>query len=139
MGRTERVGISLESKLLSQFDRLIARQGYSNRSEAIRDLIRDRLTSEKLAQPKTRAVAAVFIVYDHHHAQLAQKLIQLQHSKVLHSIASMHIHLDRHNCLEVVLLRGTVSDITSLGDQIVSLKGVHSGQVNLIAADEQTT
>lgn len=137
MVRTERIGISLESGLLSEFDELIARHGYSNRSEAIRDLIRDRLAAETLAEPKTEAVAAVFIVYDHHQTQLAQKLIKLQHSQFLKSIAAMHIHLDHHNCLEVVLLRGPVGEITKLGDQIVSLKGVRLGRVNLITAAEQ--
>jgi len=136
MEQMQRIGVSLESKLLSQFDKLIAAQGYSNRSEALRDLIRNRLTTEQLADPKTEAVAAVFVVYDHHRRQLAQKLIQLQHNQLLKSISSMHVHLDHHNCLEVILLRGKVSEITKLGDNIVSLKGVKSGRVNLVATAE---
>ncbi len=136
MEQMQRIGVSLESKLLSQFDKLIAAQGYSNRSEALRDLIRNRLTTEQLADPKTEAVAAVFVVYDHHRRQLAQKLIQLQHNQLLKSISSMHVHLDHHNCLEVILLRGKVSEITKLGDNIVSLKGVKSGRVNLITTAE---
>ena len=136
MEQMQRIGVSLESKLLSQFDKLIAAQGYSNRSEALRDLIRNRLTTEQLADPKTEAVAAVFVVYDHHHRQLAQKLIQLQHNQLLKSISSMHVHLDHHNCLEVILLRGKVSEITKLGDNIVSLKGVKLGRVNLVATAE---
>ena len=136
MEQMQRIGVSLESKLLSQFDKLIAAQGYSNRSEALRDLIRNRLTTEQLSDPKTEAVAAVFVVYDHHRRQLAQKLIQLQHNQLLKSISSMHVHLDHHNCLEVILLRGKVSEITKLGDNIVSLKGVKSGRVNLVATAE---
>ena len=136
MEQMQRIGVSLESKLLSQFDKLIAAQGYSNRSEALRDLIRNRLTTEQLADPKTEAVAAVFVVYDHHRRQLAQKLIQLQHNQLLKSISSMHVHLDHHNCLEIILLRGKVSEITKLGDNIVSLKGVKSGRVNLVATAE---
>ena len=136
MEQMQRIGVSLESKLLSQFDKLIAAQGYSNRSEALRDLIRNRLTTEQLADPKTEAVAAVFVVYDHHRRQLAQKLIQLQHNQLLKSISSMHVHLDHHNCLEVILLRGKVSEITKLGDNIVSLKGVKLGRVNLVATAE---
>ncbi|RKY11226.1 MAG: nickel-responsive transcriptional regulator NikR [Planctomycetota bacterium] len=136
MKQVQRIGVSLETELLSEFDELVAEQGYHNRSEAIRDLIRNRLTAEQLAHPDTRAVAAVFVVYDHHRPQLAQKLIRLQHSHLLKTISSMHLHLDHHNCLEVILLRGKVGDITKLGDNIVSLKGVKLGRVNLITAAE---
>jgi CopG family nickel-responsive transcriptional regulator len=133
MDKVQRVGISLESDLLEKFDALISGQGYTSRSEAIRDLIRDRLTQAQLAQPRTEAIAAVFVVYDHHQAQLAQKLIDLQHSHLLKTISSLHIHIAHHDCLEVILLRGVVSEITKLADHIVSLKGVKLGRVNLIA------
>ncbi len=136
MDQVQRVGISLESELLGQFDAFITRQGYTSRSEAVRDLIRDRLTQAQLGEPETEAIAAVFVVYDHHQAQLAQKLIKLQHSHLLKTISSMHVHIGHHECLEVILLRGKVSEITRLGDHIVSLKGVKLGKVNLIAATE---
>ena len=136
MDRVQRIGISLESGLLEEFDEFISKQGYSNRSEAVRDMIRDRLTQEQLGKPQTEAVAAVFVVYDHHQAQLAQKLIELQHSHLLKTISSMHIHIGHHDCLEVILLRGKVSEITKLGDHIVSLKGVKLGKVNLISVAE---
>lgn len=136
MNQLQRIGVSLETELLSEFDELIAEQGYHSRSEAIRDLIRNTLTTEQLAHPDTCAVAAVFVVYDHHRPQLAQKLIRLQHSHLLKTISSMHLHLDHHDCLEVILLRGKVGDITKLGDNIVSLKGVKLGRVNLITATE---
>ncbi len=129
MDQVQRVGISLESELLRQFDTFIARQGYTSRSEAVRDLIRDRLTQAQLGEPQTEAIAAVFVVYDHHQAQLAQKLIKLQHSHLLKTISSMHVHIGHHECLEVILLRGKVSEITKLGDHIVSLKGVKLGKV----------
>lgn len=136
MDQVQRVGISLESELLGQFDAFITRQGYTSRSEAVRDLIRDRLTQAQLGEPQTEAIAAVFVVYDHHQAQLAQKLIKLQHSHLLKTISSMHVHIGHHDCLEVILLRGKVSEITKLGDHIVSLKGVKLGKVNLIAVTE---
>jgi CopG family nickel-responsive transcriptional regulator len=136
MKQTQRIGVSLDSKLLSKFDKLIAGQGYTGRSEAIRDLLRQRLAAEQLTDPKTQAVAAVFVVYDHHHPQLAQKIIHLQHSQLLKTISSMHLHLDHHNCLEVILLRGRLGDITKLSDNIVSMKGVKSGRVNLITTTE---
>ena len=133
MAQAQRIGVSLEEDLLKQFDKLIARQGYSNRSEAIRDLIRDKLSEAHLAEPDAEAVAAVFVVYDHHQARVSQKLMQLQHSELLKTISSMHVHLGHHDCLEVILLRGSVAEIARLGDSIVSLKGVKLGRVNLIA------
>ncbi len=134
MDKVQRVGISLESELLEKFDALISAQGYTSRSEAVRDLIRDRLTQSRLAEPHTEAIAAVFVVYDHHQAQLARKLIQLQHSHLLKTISSLHVHIAHHDCLEVILLRGRVSEITKLAERIVSLKGVKLGKVNLIAS-----
>ena len=129
----ERIGISLDGDLLAGFDALIKQQGYTNRSEAVRDLIREKLVKEKLANPKTRAVAAVFVVYDHHHRQVSQKLMALQHSEFLKIISSIHVHIGHHDCLEVILIRGKVSEITKLGENIVSLKGVKLGRVNLIS------
>jgi len=99
MGNVQRVGISVEDVLLRRFDKLIGRAGYANRSEAIRDLIRDKLTAEQLTDPKTRAVAAVFVVYDHHQHGLAQKLTGLQHSHLFKTISSMHVHIGHHDCL----------------------------------------
>jgi len=136
MGNVQRVGISVEEVLLRRFDKLIGRAGYANRSEAIRDLIRDKLTAEQLTDPKTKAVAAVFVVYDHHQHGLAQKLTGLQHSHLFKTISSMHVHIGHHDCLEVILLRGRVEEIKKLADNIVSLRGVKSGSVNLITIDE---
>ncbi len=129
----ERIGISLDGDLLTGFDALIKQQGYTNRSEAVRDLIREKLAKEKLANPKTQAVAAVFVVYDHHHPQVSQKLMALQHSDFLKIISSIHVHIGHHDCLEVILIRGKVSEISKLGENIVSLKGVKLGRVNLIS------
>ena len=135
MDDLQRIGVSLDEKLLCQFDRAIEKKGYTNRSEAIRDLIRESLTSKRLAEPDIEAIAAVFVVYDHHQSKLARKLMELQHSQFLKTISSIHIHLGHHDCLEVILLKGTVREITKLGDSIVSLKGVKLGKVNLIATN----
>jgi CopG family nickel-responsive transcriptional regulator len=134
MTQVERIGVSLDKKLLSMFDKLIAKQGYENRSEAIRDLIRQQLSTESLSQPKTKAIAAVFLVYDHHLTKLMQKLTDLQHSHLLQTISSMHIHLDEHNCMEIVVLRGRVDEIKRTAENITSLKGVKLGRVNLVPA-----
>jgi CopG family nickel-responsive transcriptional regulator len=135
MQRIERIGVSLEEELLSRFDKLIAKKGYQSRSEAIRDLLRQQLSGEHLADPKARAVAAVFVVYDHHSTKLMEKLTSLQHSHLLQTISSMHIHLDEHDCLEVIVLRGKVAEINKMAENILSQKGVKLGKINLVAAD----
>jgi CopG family nickel-responsive transcriptional regulator len=133
MAELERIGVSLDKGLLDEFDELIAQQGYRSRSEAIRDLVRQQLSRERLGNPKAKAVAAVFLVYDHHAARLAEKLIRLQHSHILESISSLHIHLDEHDCLEIVVLRGQVGEINKVGENILSMKGVKLGRINLVA------
>ena len=136
MDRVERIGVSLDKKLLSRFDNLIAKQGYKSRSEAIRDLVRQRLSSERLGDPKADAVAAVFLVYDHHATMVPQKLIDLQHSHILQAISSLHVHLDHDNCLEVIVLRGPVGRINNVAESLLSMKGVKLGKINLVATDE---
>jgi len=135
MERVERVGVSLDRKLLSAFDKLIAGQGYHSRSEAIRDLIRQRISSEHLSNPKAKAVGAVTLVYNHHSTKLMEKVTDLQHSHLLQTISSMHIHLDEHDCLEVIVLRGRVGEISKMAENIISLKGVKLGRINLVATE----
>jgi CopG family nickel-responsive transcriptional regulator len=135
MDKMQRVGISIEDDLLRKFDKLIEEQGYANRSESLRDMIRDKLMVADLAKPNTNAIAAIFVVYDHHSSQLSQKLIQLQHSQLLKTISSMHVHIGHHECLEVILLRGKVRQIKKLSEAIIALKGVKLGKVNLIATE----
>jgi CopG family nickel-responsive transcriptional regulator len=133
MSSLERVGVSLDQDLLEQFDQLIAEQGYTNRSEAIRDLIRDRLSAEQLEKPTANAVAGIFLVYDHHSTALTNKLMHLQHDHVLDIIASTHIHLDHHNCLEIIIVKGKVQKIQALADKMGSLKGVKLSKTNMIS------
>lgn len=135
MKGVERVGVSLDKKLLSMFDKLIIEQGYQSRSEAIRDLIRQQLSDERLSNPKTEAVAAVCLVYDHHATKLMEKLTGLQHSHLLQTISSMHIHLDAHDCMEVIVLRGRVGQINKVAQNIISQKGVKLGRINLVATE----
>jgi CopG family nickel-responsive transcriptional regulator len=143
MGQLERIGVSLDKNLLLMFDTLISKQGYQSRSEAIRNLIRQQLSQRRLSDPKTKAVAAVFMVYDHHATKLSDRLIDLQHcvpakrgpSHLLQVISSLHVHLNEHDCLEVVVLRGRVSEINSMAENILSLKGVKLGRINLLATE----
>jgi CopG family nickel-responsive transcriptional regulator len=135
MEQVERIGVSLEKKLLLSFDKLIAKQGYPSRSEAIRDLIRRHLSGERLSEPAAQAVAAVFVIYDHHSTKLMQELVGIQHSHLLQTICSMHVHLDAHDCMEVIVLKGQVGEINKTGENILSLKGVKLGKVNLITME----
>lgn len=128
----ERIGISLEDSLLKQFDRLIERRGYQNRSEAIRDLIRDQLVQEQWSErdkDEGEKVAVVSIVYDHDSSSLSQKLTHIQHEHHRAVVSALHVHLDAHNCLEVLILRGKAAEIISMGESLVSTKGVKYGKV----------
>ena len=137
MSQLERIGVSLDKELLSRFDELINKQGYQSRSEALRDLVRRELSAEQLSNPKAKGVGAVFLVYDHHSTKLTDKLICLQHSHNLASslqvISSMHVHLDEHDCLEVIVLRGQVGEINKVAESILSMKGVKLGRLNIVA------
>jgi len=135
MAQLERIGISLDAALLSMFDGLIQKQGYQNRSEALRDLIRRQLAARHLENPKAKAIAAVFLVYDHHSSHLMEKLVALQHSNLLQTICSMHIHISAHDCMEVIILHGRVEQINKTAENMISRKGVKFGRVNLITTD----
>jgi CopG family nickel-responsive transcriptional regulator len=135
MNQIERIGVSLEKDLLSVFDGLIAKRGYPSRSEAIRDMIRQQISDEHLTNPKAEAVAAVFLVYDHHSTKLMGTLTGLQHSHLLQTISSMHIHLGEDDCLEVIVLRGPVGEINKTAENLISLKGVKLGRINLLATE----
>ncbi|MBM4024722.1 MAG: nickel-responsive transcriptional regulator NikR [Planctomycetes bacterium] len=135
MSQIERIGVSLEPELLGAFDALIEKRGYPSRSEAIRDLIRRQIGEEKLGNPQATAVAAVFLVYNHHSTKLMAMLTGLQHSHLLQTISSLHIHLDHHDCLEVIVLRGSVGEINKTAENLISLKGVKLGRINLLAVE----
>jgi CopG family nickel-responsive transcriptional regulator len=136
MSQVERIGVSLEKELLAKFDKLIAKQGYQSRSEAIRDLVRQRLSDEQAGDPKTEAVAAVILVYDHHSTKVMEKVTGLQHSHLIQTISAMHIHLSEHDCLEVIALRGRIGEIKKTAENIISIKGVKLGRVNFVAAGQ---
>ena len=134
MSQLIRFGVSLEKDLLEKFDAYIKAHKYTNRSEALRDLIRCELIKEEW-QAGTDVAGIITVVFDHHKRSLVNKLTELQHDHHRSIISTQHIHLDHHNCLEVILLRGKVKQITELGEKIVSLKGVKLGRVNLVAVE----
>ncbi|MBN2440033.1 MAG: nickel-responsive transcriptional regulator NikR [Spirochaetales bacterium] len=123
----KRFGVSLEDDLLDQFDSLCDKQGYTNRSEAIRDLIRNALINKEWLEGTEETTGVVMIVYDHHQYHMAQKMTNLQHEHFTNIIASLHSHLDHHNCVEIILLRGKAKEIQPIADSIVSTKGVKYG------------
>ncbi len=127
----ERIGISLEDDLLAQFDGLVERKQYATRSEAVRDLIRDALVQRAWAEGDGREerVAVVTLVYDHDSSSLAQKLAHIQHENHKAVVSALHVHMDEHNCLEVLVLRGRAKDVLRMGEGLVSTKGVKFGKL----------
>ena len=124
-----RTGVALDSDLLKRFDRLIRSEGYANRSEAFRDLIRDRLNDASLQGGEVFVVGAVTLIYDHHWRLLPDKLMELQH--VFHDviISTVHSHLDHEMCLEVVVVKGPLNKVQELGNRLIGLKGIQHGKL----------
>jgi CopG family nickel-responsive transcriptional regulator len=116
--------------LLIQFDNLVARRGLAkNRSEVIRDLVRDALVDEEWDDPNQEIVGTLSIVFTHHASDLQNKLDQVQHAHFDKIISAMHIHLDAHNCLEVIVLRGRSEEVRAIADSILGVKGVKHGRL----------
>ena len=130
MSKLSRTGVSLEEDLLKEFDRLIAKQGYQNRSEAIRDLIREALLAESVDSNK-RVVGTLTLVYDHHVPELSQKLTETQHVAGAMVLAATHVHLDHHYCLEVIIMKGRSREIQGIADRMLALRGVELGKLVL--------
>ncbi|HDH97091.1 MAG TPA: nickel-responsive transcriptional regulator NikR [Proteobacteria bacterium] len=128
MSHIERIGVSIPKELLARFDEFIEEQGYSNRSEAIRDLIRARLVEEEWKAGQEESFAAVTLVYSHEQLDLASKLTDIQHEHYKRIVSTMHIHIDPHRCLEVVILRGKGKAIKQLAERLISLKGILHGK-----------
>ncbi len=130
MSQLSRTGVSLEEDLLREFDRLIDRRGYQNRSEAIRDLIREALLAESVDSNKP-VVGTLTLVYDHHVPNLSQKLTEAQHGAGAMVLAATHVHLDHHYCLEVIIMKGRSKKIQEIADRMLALRGVELGKLVL--------
>jgi CopG family nickel-responsive transcriptional regulator len=129
MGVLSRIGIALDSDLLKRFDRSIGRRGYTNRSEAFRDLIRDRLVTEQTAAPDATVVGTVTLIYDHHAHGVSEKLTELQHAHHELVVSTSHAHLDHDSCLEVLIVHGKSAQVSKFADRIIGLKGVQHGRL----------
>jgi CopG family transcriptional regulator, nickel-responsive regulator len=125
----ERVSLAIEHDLVERFDRLLARSGHTNRSEAIRDLMRNRIVEEEWSTGRGEAVATVTLIYDHTKRDLADRLLTLGHDHHHAVLASMHVHLDETHCLEVMALRGKPADLRHLADHLIGMKGVRHGKL----------
>ncbi len=122
-----RLGVSLPSDLLRPFDRLVERRGYQSRSEAIRDLIRRTLIEEEWKESASDVAGTLTLVYDHHNRDLPGRLMDIQHDHHDLVVTTQHVHLDHHNCLEVLVLRGPAREIERLADRIIACNGVKHG------------
>lgn len=134
MSELSRIGVAIDAGLLDKFDRLIAQRGYTNRSEAFRDLIRDELVEKAWESPDSHVVGTVTLVYDHHVRLLSEKLTGIQHDFHHSILSTLHVHLDHDNCLEVLVLRGRASEVRKVADALISTKGVKHGRLTITSS-----
>ncbi|MBU0497829.1 MAG: nickel-responsive transcriptional regulator NikR [Candidatus Thermoplasmatota archaeon] len=133
MEKITRFGVSIEPDLLKKFDRMMKKKGYSNRSEAIRDIIREHLVIEHVQDPSVMVIGTLTVVYDHHTDPLIDRLLQIQHDHFQEILTTTHIHIDHSTCLEVLVLRGIAQHIQKLADSIKALKGIKYGELVITA------
>lgn len=139
MSDLSRIGVAISTDLLETFDQLIAKRGYTNRSEAFRDLIRAELVRETTAtRPASRVVGTLTLVYDHNVRLLEEKMTDLQHEHNHLILSTLHVHLDHDRCMEVIALRGPASEIQRFGSLMGSIKGVHHSQLVITASASET-
>jgi CopG family transcriptional regulator, nickel-responsive regulator len=135
MKKLTRFGVSIDTELINRFDRWIESTGYRNRSEAFRDLIRARLVEENIRNASASGFGVFTLVYDHHKRELEEKLTDLQHHHHKLIIATTHVHIDHDNCLEVILLKGTIGEIQNITKSLSSLKGVKHSKLTLTSPE----
>src|ERR1700724_1281379 len=131
MSDLSRIGVAIDSELLEKFDDLINKRGYTNRSEAFRDLIRDELVEKTWESPESSVVGTVTLVYNHHVRLLNEKLTDMQHHHHQNILSTMHVHLDHDNCLEVIVVKGKAKNVQRIADGLISTKGVKHGYLTL--------
>jgi CopG family transcriptional regulator, nickel-responsive regulator len=130
MGNLARFSVAMDEDLLAAFDDLVARRGSAvNRSEAVRDLVRDALVDAEWEDSAEEIVGTITMVFDHHASDLQGKLDSLQHAHHERIVSSMHVHLDAHNCLEVIVVRGTSGQVRAIADGLLGTKGVKHGKL----------
>jgi CopG family nickel-responsive transcriptional regulator len=132
----QRITISIDDDLLETIDRLSERRGYTSRSEALRDIVRDAVVREQsTAKGTTRCYATLSYVYEHETRDLARRLTSEQHRHHDLSVSTLHVHVGRHDCLEIAVLKGTVDDVKGLADAVISQRGVRYGNLHIIPVE----
>ncbi len=137
MAKTVRFGVAMDDDLLAKFDKVVDGKGYENRSEAIRDLVRNLLVEEEWAAGDAETVGTITLVYDHHVHDLQDTLTDLQHNLHEDIISSVHVHLDAHNCLEVLIVKGKSGDIKGAADRLIGTKGVKHGRLTMTTTGKE--
>jgi CopG family nickel-responsive transcriptional regulator len=135
--KVARFGVSMDPELRDKFDRLIGQKGYANRSEAVRDLVREHLVEKEWEEVRGEVVGTVTLIYDHHVHDLSDKLTELQHDHYRNIISSTHIHLDGHNCLEVLVVKGKSGEVRSIAERLMSTKGVKHGKLAMTSTGKE--
>jgi CopG family nickel-responsive transcriptional regulator len=133
MSDLTRTALAIDRRLLGRFDAWMDSHGYTNRSEAVRDLIRNALVEQEWADPKASVVAVLSVIYDHARRQLAQEITERQHEDHRAVLCSQHVHLDHRTCMEVILMRGTAAQLRRLSDAIIATRGVQAGKLTLMS------
>ena len=134
MSDLSRIGVAIDAALLKKFDHLIARRGYTNRSEAFRDLIREALIEKTAERPDSIVVGTVTLVYDHHVRMLSERLTEMQHQHYHTVLSTLHVHLDHDHCLEVLVLKGRAAAVHKMADALISTKGVKHGRLTITSS-----
>ncbi len=137
MAGITRFGMSIESGLVRKFDALIAKKGYGNRSRAIQDLIRDKLVEDEWEAGDREAVGTITLVYDHHTRELEHALTEMQHRSFHQIISALHVHLDAHNCLEVLVVKGKGQDVRRIADRLIGTRGVKHGKLTVTTTGKE--
>ena len=131
LGKMMRFGISADARLIEKFDGMIVEKSYANRSEAIRNLIRDQLVEFAWTKKNEDVIGTITLVYNHESKELTEKLTELEHQNHANIISSVHVHLDNHNCLEVLIVRGKSPEVQGISYRLIGTKGVKHGKLTM--------
>ncbi len=134
--RVTRFSVSLPDSLLAELDRRVIRRGYASRSEFVRDLIRERMVEDKWKTDAAKVIGVLTISYDHHQRGLVQKIVDLHHSQYINILCTTHVHLDRHNCLETIIIKGRPREIERIATKSAGLRGVRFAELTRASAVE---
>lgn len=137
MERIVRFSTTIAPKSLERFDEILEERGYANRSEGIRDLIRNFIVASEWETEDGEAVGSLTLLYDHDVRGVSDKLVELQHTHHTSILSSMHVHLDEHNCLEVLIIRGKAKEIKKISDALIASRGVKHGKLVMTSTGKE--